>query len=34
MRMQPDAALRPQDRADFDTPFWLNCYLDLLVRRG
>jgi hypothetical protein len=32
--MQPDAAMRPQDRADFGAQFRLESYLDLSVRRG
>jgi hypothetical protein len=29
--MQPDAATRPQDRADFDTQIWLECYTGLYL---
>jgi hypothetical protein len=34
MRMQPDAASRPQDRRFFETWIWLDCLLDLSWRRG
>jgi hypothetical protein len=34
MRMQPDAASRPQDRAFFETWICLDCLPDLSVRRG
>jgi hypothetical protein len=34
MRMQSDAALRPQDRVHFGAWFSLDCDLDLSWRRG
>jgi hypothetical protein len=34
MRMQSDAALRPQDRGFFDTQIRPKSHLDLSVRRG
>jgi hypothetical protein len=34
MRMQSDAASRPQDRSHFGTQFRLESYLDVSVRRG
>jgi hypothetical protein len=34
MRMQPDAAARPQDRAFFEISLSLDCLPDLSVRRG
>jgi hypothetical protein len=29
-----DAAVRPQDRGDFEGWFWLECFPDLWVRRS
>ena len=34
MRMQPDAAMRPQDQGDFDTRIRLDSLPDLSERRG